>query len=339
MKKWHYVFLLFLIAGTVIIMRQNHPAAAPFQKEEGLVFGTVYHTTYQCDSSLQKMIMNELQNVDGSLSMFNPQSTISRINRGETNQTDSLFRYVFTMSREISRATGGDFDITVAPLVNAWGFGFKSGSLPDSAQVDSIRSFVGWEKVTLNDEDGTIEKADDRMVLDCSAVAKGFGVDQVASLFNRLGVQNYMIEIGGEVVVKGHNPKDKAWTIGINRPVEDSTSQNREIQSVMEVTDCSVATSGNYRNYYVTEDGRKLAHTINPHTGYPAQGDILSSTVVAPSCAMADAFATAFMVMGLEKAKATLAEHPELKAYFIYTDGEGDNKTWKTDNIELTPQE
>lgn len=334
MKKWHLPFLLFLIIGTVFIMRQAHPAAAPFQQEEGMIFGTSLHATYQCDSSLHDEIMEELQQVDASLSMFNPRSTISRINRGEDFHTDSLFRYVFTMSQQISQATDGAFDITVAPLVNAWGFGFKNGALPDSAQVDSLRSLVGWDRITLTD-DGTISKQDPRMVMDCSAVAKGFGSDQVASLFRRKGIHNYMIEIGGEVVLSGTNPKGKPWSIGINKPVEDSTSTNNELQTILQLTDCALATSGNYRNFYISEDGRKLAHTIDPHTGYPVQHSILSSTVIAPTCAMADAFATSFMVMGLDKAKQVLKAHPQLKAYFIYADPDGTNRVWASPNLNI----
>lgn len=334
MKKWHLPFLLFLIIGTVFIMRQAHPAAAPFQQEEGMIFGTSLHATYQCDSSLHDEIMEELQQVDASLSMFNPRSTISRINRGEDFHTDSLFRYVFTMSQQISQATDGAFDITVAPLVNAWGFGFKNGALPDSAQVDSLRSLVGWDRITLTD-DGTISKQAPRMVMDCSAVAKGFGSDQVASLFRRKGIHNYMIEIGGEVVLSGTNPKGKPWSIGINKPVEDSTSTNNELQTILQLTDCALATSGNYRNFYISEDGRKLAHTIDPHTGYPVQHSILSSTVIAPTCAMADAFATSFMVMGLDKAKQVLKAHPQLKAYFIYADPDGTNRVWASPNLNI----
>ena len=334
MKKWHLPFLLFLIIGTVFIMRQAHPAAAPFQQEEGMIFGTSLHATYQCDSSLHDEIMEELQQVDASLSMFNPRSTISRINRGEDFHTDSLFRYVFTMSQQISQATDGAFDITIAPLVNAWGFGFKNGALPDSAQVDSLRSLVGWDRITLTD-DGTISKQDPRMVMDCSAVAKGFGSDQVASLFRRKGIHNYMIEIGGEVVLSGTNPKGKPWSIGINKPVEDSTSTNNELQTILQLTDCALATSGNYRNFYISEDGRKLAHTIDPHTGYPVQHSILSSTVIAPTCAMADAFATSFMVMGLDKAKQVLKAHPQLKAYFIYADPDGTNRVWASPNLNI----
>ncbi len=334
MKKWQIFFLLFLIVGTIAIMVQNRHTDTTFQQDEGIVFGTVYHTTYQSDSSLNHLIMKQLQRVDASLSMFNPNSTISKLNRNESVETDSLFRIVFTMSQAVSEATGGDFDITVAPLVNAWGFGYKTDSLPTTAQVDSLLQFVGWEKVTL-DDDGKLEKTDERIVMDCSAVAKGFGVDQVASLFDSLNVQNYMIEIGGEIIAKGHNPKDTPWNIGINKPDDDSTSTNRDIQAVIEVTDCHMATSGNYRNFYVTDDGKKLAHTIDPHTGFPIQNDILSSTVIAPSCALADAYATAFMVMGLDKAKQVLNAHPELKAYFIYMDANQELQIWKTDNLEL----
>lgn len=336
MKKWHYPFLLFLIIGTVYIMRQNSPRQVPFQQEEETVFGTIFHTTYQCDSSLHDAIMAELKQVDMSLSMFNPNSTISRINRNETDETDSLFRYIFRLSQQISKATDGAFDITVAPLVNAWGFGFKNSSLPDSAQVDSLRSLIGWQRVALTSE-GKVKKEDPRIVLDCSAIAKGYGSDQVARIFDRMGISNYMIEIGGEIVMKGTNPKGKPWSIGVNKPVEDASSTNSEIQTVLQLTDCAVATSGNYRNFYISKDGRKLAHTIDPQTGYPVQHSILSSTVVAPTCAMADAFATAFMVMGLEKAQAVLARHPELKAYFIYADAKGKNCTWASESLNLTP--
>ncbi|MDE6633996.1 MAG: FAD:protein FMN transferase, partial [Bacteroidaceae bacterium] len=233
---------------------------------------------------------------------------------------------------EISKATDGSFDVTVAPLVNAWGFGFKNGTLPDSAQVDSILQFVGWQKVCL--EANLLKKADSRMVLDFSAIAKGFGVDQVANLFRRKGIENFMIEIGGEVVVHGTNPKGTAWNIGVNKPVEDSTSTNKEIQAVLSLQDGAMATSGNYRNYYIDKEGRKVAHTINPHSGYPVQHSILSSTVFAPTCSMADAFATSFMVMGLERAKKVLKTHPELQAYFIYADEQNKLQTWYSDELK-----
>ena len=325
--KWQLPFLLFLILATVFIIRRHQPQQAPFQHSEGMVFGTVWHATYQCDSLLSHSIMHELSQVDASLSMFNPHSTVSRINSGESEETDSLFRMVFTQAQQISEATDGCFDVTVAPLVNAWGFGFKKRSLPDSAQVDSLLQFVGWEKVKL--EDNLLRKEDPRMVLDFSAIAKGFGVDQVAGLMRRKGISNFMIEIGGEIVVSGHNPKGEKWNIGVNKPVEDSTSTNQEVVTILHLTDCAMATSGNYRNFYISPDGRKLSHTIDPHSGHPVQHSILSSTVVAPTCSMADAFATSFMVMGIDDAKKVLSQHPEIKALFIYTDENENLKVWK----------
>ena len=330
--KWQLPFLLFLIIATILIIHRNQSHETPFQRTEGLIFGTVFHATYQCDSSLYTDIMAQLQAVDASLSMFNPHSTLSRINAGTCFDTDSLLRIVFVQSREISKATDGCFDVTVAPLVNAWGFGFKNGSLPDSAQVDSLLQFVGWNKISLNED--KLTKDDSRMVLDFSAIAKGFGVDQVASLFNRHNIANYMIEIGGEIVTKGNNPDGKPWSIGVNKPVEDSTSINQEIQTILHMTDCAMATSGNYRNYYISADGRKLAHTINPHTGYPVQHSLLSSTVIAPTCAIADAFATSFMVMGMEAAQKVLAKHPELQAYFIYSNEQGELQTWCSESLK-----
>lgn len=328
---WKVPFLLFLIVATVFIIRRNRPHTPSFLHDEGAIFGTLWHATYQSDMMLHDEIMAELQRVDASLSMFNPHSTLSRINAGTSDETDSLLRIVLIQSQQISQATDGCFDVTVAPLVNAWGFGFKNGALPDSAQVDSLLKYVGWQDISL---DGTrLVKADPHTVIDFSAIAKGFGVDQVASLFRRYGIQNYMIEIGGEIIVGGHNSKGDKWNIGVNKPVEDSTSTNQELQTILHLTDCAMATSGNYRNYYISSDGRKLAHTINPHTGYPVQHSILSSTVLAPTCSMADAFATSFMVMGLDKARKVLEQHPELQAYFIYSDEHGNMQTWQTDNL------
>lgn len=332
LKKWHLPFLLFLIIGTYLaITRKEEAKDIPFQYCEGAIFGTVYHATYQCDSSLNGKILEELQAVDQSLSMFNPNSTISQINSGKSNETDSLLRTIFHIAREVSQATDGAFDITVAPLVNAWGFGFKHGALPDSLQVDSLRQLIGWNRISL--KDNKFFREDPRMIIDLSAVAKGFGSDCVAQMFRKHGINNFMIEIGGEVVTSGLSPKAKAWRIGVNKPQEDSTSTSNELQTILQMNNCAMATSGNYRNFYIN-NGRKIAHTIDPKTGYPVQHSILSSTVIAPTCAIADAYATAFMVLGLEKSLQVLDKHPELMAYFIHTDKEGNYQVWKSPGIE-----
>ncbi len=333
MKRWQIIFLLALVAGTIYIMRAEHPGKT-YRNDEGFVFGTVYHATYESEASLKDSIMAELMRVDASMSMFNPSSTVSLINRGEAMQTDTLMRIVYSLSHTVSEATGGAFDITVAPLVNAWGFGFKNDELPDSAAVDSLLSFVGYRGINLL-PDGTLTKADERMVIDFSAVAKGFGVDLVARMFARLGVENYMIEIGGEVVCKGVNAKGNKWTIGINRPVDDPTSTTGDVMATLSASDIAIATSGNYRNYYITDDGRRLAHTISPLTGWPVQIDVVSTTVVAPTCAMAAAYAAAFMVLGLDGAKAVCRQHPELKAYLVYEQTDGKLATWCSEDLDV----
>ena len=259
--------------------------------------------------------------MDNSLSPFNKQSLITHINNNESMKTDSLFRAVFLRSLEISEETNGAFDITVAPLVNAWGFGFKKGHFPTDKQVDSLRQLVGYQKVSLNAEEMVV-KQDPRIMLNCSAVAKGFAVDEVARMLQSHGVNNLMVDIGGEVVIKGVSPQQRPWRIGINKPVDDSLSTNQELQAILELNEGALATSGNYRNYYY-RDGKKYAHTVDPRTGYPVQHAILSSTVLAADCMSADAYATAFMVMGLEEAEQFVANHPELAVYFIYSQPEG----------------
>lgn len=323
-------FLVLLLAGTIYAIRNRHTEIM-FQQEEGAVFGTFYHVTYQYPTSLHKEIKAELEKVDASLSTFNKNSVISRINRNEDVLPDSMFLHVFRLAEKISKRTNGAFDITVAPLVNAWGFGFKNQKDITDGQIDSLRSLVGFEKVKL--ENGKVIKEDARIILDCSAIAKGYGSDAVARLLDRHGIKNYMIEIGGEIVVKGLSPKDRKWKVGISKPVDDTLNVNNEIQTLLNITDMGLATSGNYRNFYY-KNGKKYAHTIDPKSGYPVQHSILSSTVLAPDCATADAYATAFMVMGLDEAKKVLQNTPELQACLIYADEKGKNQIYVTSGLQ-----
>ena len=326
MKKWHYPFLAFLIIGTIIILSQSKPAKPEFRKAQGLVFGTSYNITYYYNADLQLDIEHTLALVDSALSMFNPESTISAVNRSESIQvTDTMFLKVFRRAMEISRMTDGAFDITVAPAVNAWGFGFKHAENVSQSTIDSLKEITGYWKI--HEQDGLITKDDPRIMLDCSAIAKGFGSDMVAQMLSSKGISDYMVEIGGEIVLSGHNPKGKDWNIGISKPVDDSLSMNNELQTVIPVTDIAMATSGNYRNFYV-KDGRKYAHTIDPHTCMPVSHSLLSATVFAADCATADALATSMMVMGLDSAQALCARHPEIRAYLIFQDDNGDGSLW-----------
>ena len=326
---WQLPFLAFLIVGTVVIVSRQR--STPYQHDKGMVFGTVYHITYQSSRNLHKDIEAELAKVDASLSPFNKRSIITAVNQNRDTVVNKMFADVFTLAMKISDVTDGAFDITVAPLVNAWGFGFKGGTMPTRHQVDSLKSLVGYRKVSL--ANGRVSKTDPRIMLDCSSIAKGYGCDVVAKYLSARGIDNYMVEIGGEIVTHGISEKRLPWKIGVTKPVDDSLSVNQELQTVINVTDKAMATSGNYRNFYY-KYGRKYAHTIDPATGYPVQHTILSSTVIADDCATADAYATAFMVMGLDKAKAVLSRHPELMAYFILAGADGANDVWFSPNMK-----
>lgn len=316
MKWYKLLFLLLLIVGTVLIIRQQH--SMPYQHDEGFIFGTVYSITYQSDDNLKADIEAELQKVDCEFSMFNEKSTVARINRGEDVRRSSMFQEVFELAQTVNRETDGAFDITVAPLVNAWGFGFKHEQLPTRHQVDSLLKI--------------------RNQYDFAAIAKGYGSDVVARLLRSRGIKNFMVEIGGEIVTQGISEKRVPWKIGVTKPTDDSLSVSGELQTVLNVTDMAMATSGNYRNFYY-KGGKKYAHTIDPKTGYPVQHSLLSATVLAKSCAMADAYATSFMVMGGERAKAVLERHPELMAYFIFSQPDGSTAVWFSPSLKRKIEE
>ena len=316
------ILVLAVVVAALISMSKKE---AMYQKDSGFVFGTVYNITYQSEVNLKAEIEAELKKVDNSLSMFNSESVISKINKNESVTLDSMFLRVFAVSSQVYKESGGAFDITVAPLVNVWGFGFKKGVNPDKNVIDSLRSIIGFDKVSL--VNGRVVKADKRIMLDCSAVAKGFAVDVVADFLRSKGIRNFMVEIGGEIVTCGRNSQRQPWRIGVTKPTDDSLSTNTELQTVLNLTDKAMATSGNYRNFYY-KDGKKYAHTIDPKTGMPVQHNILSATVIANDCATADAYATSFMVLGLDGARKVLEHHPELMVYFIYSDAKGKNSVW-----------
>lgn len=323
---WQLPILAMLIVGTILIISEKTPK--PYLKKSGTTFGTFYNITYQSDNDLGLLIEKELETVDSSLSMFNPNSTISRLNRNDDVDADELFLCVFKLSQEVSQETGGAFDITVAPLVNIWGFGFKTGEHPDKESIDSLMQLIGYDKVRM--EGKRIIKNDPRIMIDLSAIAKGYGSDRIANLLRSKGVENFMVEIGGEIVTQGVNPQKNPWKIGVTKPTDDSLSTNQELQTILNISGKAIATSGNYRNFYY-KDGKKYAHTIDPKTGYPIQHNILSATVIADNCATADAYATAFMVLGLDASKEILDKHPELNAYMICSSEDGSLYTWNSD--------
>ncbi len=305
------------IVATVLFLafRQCAHADAVWQHNQGFVFGTIYNITYEYHKDLQPEIESEMKKVDQEFSMFNETSTVSRINRGDSLvERSPMFTEVYTLAQRVNGDTNGAFDITVAPLVNAWGFGFKHEQMPTPQQVDSLLQI--------------------RSQMDFAAIAKGYGCDVVARMLESLGVSNYLVDIGGEVAMSGTNQREEPWRIGVNKPVDDSLSVNGELQAVLRATDICMATSGNYRNFYY-KGGRKYAHTIDPRTGYPVQHELLSATVLARDCATADAYATAFMVLGLDSTRLLLEKHPEMKAYLIYTDQQGAYRVWHSSGMNI----
>ena len=285
-------------------------------QHQGEVFHTAYHIKYAFNRSLEKEILDKLHKFDMSLNPFKENTVITKVNNNQPVELDSFFIDGFTKSMEVSKNTGGKFDITASPLINAWGFGFKNMDSITPEIIDSLRAFVGYEKIRI-DINGNIEKDDPRIQLNTSAIAKGYSCDVVANLLKSYGVENFMVEIGGEIVAKGVNDKGECWRIGIDKPIDDATGMKHELQTILSICDKAMATSGNYRNFYVKE-GKKYAHTIDPQTGYPSEQNILGATVIADDCMTADAYATAFMASGLEKSKAIAATIPGLHYYFIY---------------------
>ena len=319
---------------SLLLLPQCKPVNKEYTFLEGRVFGTYYHITYLHPKgiNLEKEVDDKFKIFDLSLSTYNPGSIISRINTNDSSvTTDSYFEEMYAMAREVSEKTSGAFDITVAPLVGAWGFGYGSNDQSATSDVDTILPYIGFQKVKLQNH--KLIKTDPRIRLDASAIAKGQGSDVIARLLEEYGCENYMVEIGGEVACKGLNPKGQKWHIGIDKPNDDPADENKELQTIIAITTVGMATSGNYRQYYY-RDGKKYAHTINPRTGYPVQHNLLSATVIAPTCMQADAYATAFMVVGVDSSLQICKSVPDMDCYLIFTNEKGEYKTAQTTGFE-----
>jgi thiamine biosynthesis lipoprotein len=288
---------------------------------QGEVFHTSFHIKYQYNRELGKEIQNRLDSFDLSLNPFNKQSILYKVNCNEPVEVDDWFIAVFNKAEEVSKITGGIYDITCAPLINLWGFGYEKIDEVNQDVIDSLKQFVGYHKVRL--EGRRVIKDDLRLQINASSIAKGYACDVIAQLFDLYHISNYMIEIGGEIHAKGKNPNNEAWKVEIVKPVDDQSGYQTDALEIIDLDDASLATSGNYRNFYL-KDGKKYAHTINPLTGYPAEESLLSATVIYSDCMTADAFATAFMALGLEKSLEIATRFPEMGYIFVYTDENGD---------------
>ncbi len=292
---------------------------------EGPIYSTSYHIVYESPLGIDfsDEIKKKMIQLDYSLSIFNPESTISKINRNLDFKVDRLFKKCFKKGKKISKLTGGAFDMTVAPLVNAWGFGFKNKETITPELIQNLLGKVGYQKVKLSWN--RIIKKNPDIMLDASAIAKGLAVDLVARYLRFHGCRNYMVEIGGEVSARGVNQHNRIWRVGITKPTEDNPYLDQNLQDVVALSGKALATSGNYRNYY-TEGDKKYAHTIDPKTGYPVEHTLLSATVLANDCMTADGYATAFLVLGVEKSMEIINKTRGLEAYLIYSGDQGEYK-------------
>ncbi|MCK4663934.1 MAG: FAD:protein FMN transferase [Bacteroidales bacterium] len=301
---------------------------------DGFIHGTTYHIVFsENDSTISKdKIENLMHEIDKSWSTFLPSSIVSRVNNNDTTVIlNNHFINVFNIAKEITKKTNGAFDITVAPLVNAWGFGFRNKEDINCLLIDSLIQFVGSDKVKIIDN--KIVKENPNVQIDGSAIAKGYSVDNVCNFFNSEGITNYLVEIGGEVRAKGKKNNNDFWKVGIDKPIDNITPESRELQDIIMLKNKALATSGNYRQFYI-KNGIKYSHTINPKTGYPVNHKLLSVSILADDCTTADAYATAFMVLGLEKSKKIVETSPELEAYFIYSDNNGEFISLYTEGIK-----
>ncbi|MEI6047283.1 MAG: FAD:protein FMN transferase [Bacteroidota bacterium] len=327
--------LLSIFFGLVIITTACKDKKPVFTGFTGFAQGTTYSIVYEntkniISGELRVKVEKILYDFDMSLSLYKDSSIISKINRNEEVTIDSFFTDVFKKSAMISEMTDGAFDITVGPLVKAWGFGPDEHKNFTESKRDSLLKLVGMEKISL--VNGRLVKSNPGICLDVNAIAQGYSVDVICRFFDSLGIPNYLIEIGGEVRARG-TKAGVLWRIGIDKPEDNNMSPGQTLQAIIKISDKALATSGNYRKFYI-EDGIKYSHEIDPKTGYPAKNTLLSVSILADDCSMADGVATACMVMGKEKTIEFLGTHPEFEAYLVFSDDNGNFKTWISEKLK-----
>ncbi len=329
MRKLVFVFVGILFLGCVT----NEPLIK--NQNVGNALGTTYSIIYIADQKLdfQKEIDSVFQVLNQSLSTYLPTSDISKINSGDSSVVvDHMFKEVFETSSKVYEASSGYFDPTVGVLANAWGFGPENRMELDSQKIDSLLEYVGWNKVKLN-ANGTISKNYSETRFDFNAVAKGYAIDRLGAMLNAKGIESYLVEVGGEVLTKGKNLiSNKKWSVGIDDPQAET---GRQLKRIVYLEDKAMASSGNYRKFRVDpETGKKYVHTIDPKTGYTKNSNVLATSVVANTCAEADAYATAFMAMDLSASMELLEKQPLLEGYIIYLDDEGNTQEFMTSGFK-----
>ena len=313
-KRYVAVLVALLVAVVVMFVGRDRKR---YFSHEGVVWTTDYHITYEASRDLGDSIQRILGELDMSVSPYNKSSLLTALNAGDTSLVDNHIRRLLITSREVNSGSGGAYDPTVMPLVNAWGFGYKNGTMPTRTQLDSILHFVGMDKVSLRGD--TLVKRDHRVMLDFSSIAKGYACDEIARMLQRNGARNWLVEIGGEVAARGVNSRGTPWQVSVDLPDEEEDAVSHQSAMVLTLDSSAVATSGNYRKWRV-EQGNKLSHIIDPHTGDSRSGTLLSVTVIAGDCMTADAWATACMVMGEKQVKTMMQPRSDLGVMTISAD-------------------
>ena len=321
-----------------ICCTSNRPS---YQTVDGFAQGGTFHLVYQTPATpeaynIPDSVALYFRQIDKSLSGYDTTSLVSRINRGENPQLDPIFIECFNISKEVYENTDGAFDISAAPLFDLWGFGFGNKGEVSQQKIDSIMTFSGMDKLSIVHDTATgasyLHKADSRMKVNFNAIAQGYTCDYICSRLEQMGIENYLLEVGGEIFCKGTNAKGNPWSIGIDKPVDGNFIPGQSIEAILEVSGKGLVTSGNYRKFYIVE-GEKFSHTIDPRTGYPVKHNLLSATVMAPTAAKADAYATYLMVIGLEKGKEFISRCEDMDALMVYGEDE-DLKIFATEGIK-----
>ncbi|HUW93073.1 MAG TPA: FAD:protein FMN transferase [Bacteroidales bacterium] len=333
MKKTIIIFL------TALLFQGCNPPPE-YAEINGLTQGTTYHIVFETApqrdlSDIRTQIERILTGVDNSLSIYNDSSVISLINSNINYHTDTLFCEMFRQSKDVWEKSAGAFDITVGPLVKAWGFGPDAMKRFDETKLDSLMALVGMEKVSLSG--GSLVKYDPDMYIDVNAIAQGYTVDLLIDFLNNRGINDCLVEVGGEVRTSG-DKGGKGWRVGVDKPVDGNNNPGEDLEAIVRLDGLSLATSGNYRKFYI-DNGVKYSHTIDPHTGYPVRHTLLSATIISSACATADAWATVCMVVGKDSAAAFIEKYDFLEGYLIYSDEEGNMKTWMSAGLKKIVEE
>lgn len=316
------VALLIVTFSSLICGCRTHSDSS-YITIDGFAQGSTYHIIYQSNDStkfLADSVEKYLNDIDYTLSGYNKESLLSKINSGEDMPLNRIFIEVFEESYKYYKLSNGEFDISAAPLFDIWGFGFKEGKQVSAQMIDSLKQFIGMDKARIirgKDGNSYLQKDDPRMQFNFNAIAQGYTCDYIAEKFNFLGIDNYLIEVGGEVYCKGLNSKGEKWKVGIDKPIDGNNIPGEDMECAILISNKGLVTSGNYRKFYI-KDGKKYSHTINPISGYPVTHSLLCATVISDNATTSDALATYFMVIGLNEAEKYLNSNPQIKALLIY---------------------